>query len=309
MYLMLHDVAIIGGAGAGLTAAIYSSRKKLDTILIAKQIGGQSVLTDDIENYPGFEKISGIELLDKMRRQAEKYGTEIKEGVAVGSIGKKDGNFLIKIKDDVDIEAKAVIVATGKNPRRLNVPGEKEFEGKGVVFCSICDAPLFGEKDVVVAGGGNSGLHTALDLLNYADNIYILEAGPKIIGEEILQERLVKSGKVKFFTESKIIEIKGGNFVEKVFYEDKKTGKTKEIQAQGVFINAGWTPATSFLSDFVNLNEEGEIIIDQKTNATSVAGVFAAGDCTDVKYKQIVVAAGEGAKAALSAYNYLASKS
>ncbi|MFA4890544.1 MAG: FAD-dependent oxidoreductase [Candidatus Paceibacterota bacterium] len=306
---MLHDIAIIGGAGAGLTAAIYTSRKKLSTILIAKQVGGQCLLTDDIENYPGFEKISGIELMDKMRKQAEKYGVEIKEGSIVENIEKKNGAFLIKIKDGEDIETKAIILATGKNPRRLNVPGEKEFENKGVVFCSICDAPLFAGKDVVVAGGGNSGLHTALDLLNYANNIYILEAGPKIIGEEILQERLMKSGKVKFFTDTKITEIKGSNFVEKIIYEDKKTGDKKEISAQGIFISAGWTPATSFLSGFLNLNDNGEIIINPKTNETSVGGVFAAGDCTDVKYKQIIIAAGEGAKAALSAYDYLASKS
>ena len=304
---MLHDVAIIGGAGGGLTAAIYTSRKKLSTILIAKQIGGQCVLTDDIENYPGFEKISGIELSDKMRKQAEKYGVEIREGVIVESIEKKPDSFLIKTKGGENIEAKAVIVATGKNPRRLNVPGEKEFENKGVVFCSICDAPLFGGKDVVVAGGGNSGLHTALDLSNYANNIYILEAGPKIIGEEILQERLMKSGKVKFFTDARIIEIKGGNFVEKIIYEDKTTGETKEVSAQGIFISAGWTPATSFLNGLVDLNEGGEIIIDPKTNKTSVNGIFAAGDCTDVKYKQIIIAAGEGAKAALSAYDYLTS--
>jgi thioredoxin-disulfide reductase len=305
---MLHDVAIVGGAGAGLTAAIYASRKKLSTILIAKQIGGQCVLTDDIENYPGFEKISGIELMDKARKQAEKYDVEIKEGSIVEAIEKKSDSFLIKIKDEEDIEAKTIIIATGKNPRRLNIPGEKEFGGKGVVFCSICDAPLFAGKDVVVVGGGNSGLHTALDLLNYANNIYVLNAGPRIKGEEILQERLIKSGKVKFFTDARITEIKGSNFVEKIIYEDKKTGTKKEIFAQGIFISAGWTPATSFLNGLIDLNEEGEIIINQKTNETSVKGVFAAGDCTDVKYKQIIIAAGEGATAALSAYDYLASK-
>ena len=306
---MLHDVAIIGGAGAGMTAAIYASRKKLKTILIAKQIGGQCVLTDDIENYPGFEKISGIELMDKMRKQAEKYGVEIKEGIIVENIKKKSDTFLIKTKDGENIEVRAVIIATGKNPRRLNVPGEKEFEGKGVVFCSICDAPLFKGKDVVVAGGGNSGLHTALDLVNYANNIYILASGSKIAGEEILQERLMKSGKVIFFTDAKITGIKGESFVKKIIYEDKKTGDKKEISAQGIFVSAGWTPATSFLDGFIDLNAEGEIIVNPRTNETSVPGVFAAGDCTDIKYKQIVIAAGDGAKAALSTYDYLAYKS
>lgn len=306
---MLYDVAIIGGAGAGMTAAIYSARKKLNTVLIAKQVGGQCVLTNNIENYPGFEKISGIELMNKMRKQVEKYGVLIEEGEEVKSIEKKDGHFLIKLKDNESIGTKTIIVATGKNPRRLGIPGEKEFEGKGVVFCSICDAPLFAGKDVVVAGGGNSGLHTALDLLNYADNIYVLGSRPKIIGDEILQEKLIKSGKVKFFTDARIVEIKGGTFVEKIIYQDKKTERIKEISAQGIFVSAGWSPATSFLDGFLDLNDKGEIIINPKTNETSASGVFAAGDCTDIKYKQIIIAAGEGAKAALSAYNYLVSNS
>lgn len=304
---MLYDIAIIGGAGAGMTAAIYSARKKLNAVLIAKQVGGQCLLTNSIENYPGFEKISGIELIDKMRKQVEKYEVPIEEGKEVESIEKKDGPFLIKFKDSGSIETRAVIIATGENPRRLGIPGEKEFEGKGVVFCSICDAPLFAGKDVVVAGGGNSGLNTALDLLNYANNIYVLGGRPKIMGDEILQERLIKSGKVKFFTDARITEIKGGAFVEKIIYNDKKTGEEKEISAQGIFVSAGWLPATSFLDGFLNLNDKGEIIINPKTNETSVGGVFAAGDCTDTKYKQIIIAAGEGAKAALSAYNYLSS--
>lgn len=306
---MLYDVAIIGGAGAGMTAAIYSARKKLNAVLIAKQVGGQCLLTNSIENYPGFEKISGIELIDKMRKQVEKYEVPIEEGKEVESIEKKDGPFLIKLKDGESIETRAIIIATGENPRRLGIPGEKEFEGKGVVFCSVCDAPLFAGKDVVVAGGGNSGLNTALDLLNYANNIYVLGGRPKIMGDEILQERLIKSGKVKFFTDARITEIKGGAFVEKIIYNDKKTGEEKEISAQGIFVSAGWLPATSFLDGFLDLNNKGEIIINPKTNETSVGGVFAAGDCTDTKYKQIIIAAGEGAKAALSAYNYLSSNS
>ena len=171
---MIYDITIIGGASAGLTAALYSARKKMNVIILSKQIGGQSLLTDNIENFPAFEIISGKELSAKMRKQVEKYKVPIKEGIEVESIEKKDNIFLINLKEGENIESKTLIIATGKNPRRLNIPGEKEFENKGVVFCSICDAPLFGGKDVVIVGSGNSGLESAVDLLKYANKAWIL---------------------------------------------------------------------------------------------------------------------------------------
>ena len=207
-----------------------------------------------------------------------------------------------------EIKAKSVIIATGKNPRRLNVPGEKEFENKGVVYCSTCDAPLFGDKTVVVAGGGNSGLNSTFDLLKYAIKIYVMESEAKIRGDEFLQEKLKASGKVEFITNADIKEIKGTNFVEKIIYLDKNNGQTKELAAQGIFVNIGWSPSSAFVKGFLETNEYDEIIIDPKNNETSVKGVFASGDVTDIKYKQCVIAAGEGAKAALSAYDYLKSK-
>jgi len=303
---MLYDLAIIGGATAGLSAAIYAGRKKLTTVILTKEIGGQSLLTETIENFPGFESISGRELIKKMEAQVKKYGVEIKDGLEVESILKKEDFFEIKIKNFEDtFLVKSIIIATGKNYKRLNIPGEKEFENKGVSFCSICDAPLFQDKDVAVIGGGNSGLNSALDLLKYANKIFVLEAGPKIRGDELLQEKLKESGKVEFFVNVQPQEILGKNFVEKIVYNDLEKGEIKELEVGGVFINIGWEPATKFLKGFVNLNEWGEIIINPKTNESSVLGVFAAGDCTDTLYKQCVIAAGEGAKAALSVYNYL----
>jgi thioredoxin reductase len=293
--IMVYDVAIVGGASAGLTAGIYSARKKLKTIILAKDIGGQSLLAEIIENYPGIEKISGRDLTQKMREQNEKYGVEIREGEKVESIKKHGENFLID-----SIEAKTIIIATGKNPRHLNIPGEKEFEGKGISFCTTCDAPLFEGKKVAVIGSGNSGLCSVRDLLKYADKIYVLESLPKIMGDEWMVEELKKRGKVEFITGTEIKEIKGSKFVEKILYNDK------ELTVDGIFINVGWVPSTEFLKGFVDLNKEGEIIINPETNETSVRGVFAAGDATNIKYKQCIVAAGEGAKAALSAYNYLA---
>ena len=230
-------------------------------------------------------------------------------GTEVKSISKTGDVFEITTNTNDKIMTKSLIIATGKNPRRLNVPGEKEFENKGVVYCSTCDAPLFGGKDVAVAGSGNSGLNSAFDLLKYANNIYVLESDDKIRGDELLQEKLKKSGKVVFITNADIKEIKGTNFVEEFVYLDKKTGEEKTLKAQGLFVNVGWSPSSAFVKDFLETNEYGEIIIDPKTNETSVKGVFASGDVTDVKYKQCVIAAGEGAKAALSAYDYLKNKS
>lgn len=301
----MHDLIIIGGATSGLTAGIYAARKKLNALIITKEIGGQTLLTDSIENFPGFESISGHELIKKIKDQVEKYKLPIMEGKEIDSLTKIGDIFEVKTKIGEKLSAKAIIIATGKNSRRLNVPGEKEFENKGVVYCSTCDAPLFGGKDVVVAGGGNSGLNSAFDLLKYANKIYVMESGDKLIGDELLQEKLKETGKVFFMVKAEIKEVKGSSFVEKIVYLDKNDGKEKELSAQGLFVNIGWIPSSGFIKDFVKTNQFGEIIIDPKTNETSVAGVFASGDVTDVKYKQCVIAAGEGVKALLSAYDYL----
>lgn len=305
---MIYDLVIIGGATSGLTAGIYAARKKLNAVILTKEIGGQTLQTENIENFPGFEKISGPELIDKIKEQVQKYGLPLKSGIEVKSISKTGEIFEVKTNMTEEIKARSVIIATGKNPRRLNAPGEKEFENKGVVYCSTCDAPLFGGKDVAVAGSGNSGLNSAFDLLKYANNIYVMESDGKIRGDEFLQEKLKKSGKAVFITGVDIKEIKGAKFMEEVVYLDKKSGKEKTLKAQGLFVNVGWSPSSVFVKGFLATNEYEEIIIDQKTNETSVKGIFASGDVTDIKYKQCVIAAGEGAKAALSAYEYLKSK-
>ena len=305
---MIYDLAIIGGATSGLTAGIYAARKKLNAIILTKEIGGQTIQTESIENFPGFENISGMELIGKIKTQVLKYGLPVKSGSGVRVISKKEDMFEVETESGEKITAKSVIIATGKNPRRLNVPGEKEFENKGVVYCSTCDAPLFGGKDVVVVGGGNSGLGSAFDLLKYANNVFVMETADKLRGDELLQEKLKASGKVVFMTNVDVKEIKGTKFVEEVVYFDKKTGEEKTLKAQGLFVSVGWSPSSSFAKGFVEMNEYEEIVINQKTNETSVKGVFASGDVTDIKYKQCIIAAGEGAKAALSVYDYLKGK-
>ncbi len=304
---MAYDLIIIGADSAGLTAGIYAGRKKLNTLILTKQIGGQSIYTNTIENYPGIDLIGGIELIGKITAQVKKYGVEIKEGEEVVSIEKGEKDFSVKTKNEESIETKSVIIATGKVPRRLDVPGEKELENKGVSFCSICDAPLFGGKLVAVIGGGNSGLETAMDLTKYAEKIYVFEYTPKLRGDEFLQDKLKQSGKVEFILNAEIKKIKGRDFVEKIVYLERKTEKIKDMPVSGVFVNIGWDPAALFLGKLVDLNSRGEIIVDPKTMETSVRGIFAAGDVTESVYKQIVIAAAEGAKAALSAYNYVMS--
>jgi len=305
----IYDTIIVGGASAGLVAGIYLARKKAKVAIVTKKVGGQSLMTDTIENFPGFESISGFELIEKIRKQAKLFGTQIKENRFAKKITKNNDNiFEVQVSrngEDETMFAKTVIIATGKNPRHLGVPGEKEFENKGVSFCTTCDAPLYQGKTVAVIGGGNSGLSSAYDLTKYADKIYLLERSDAGKGDVVVREKLMNDGKVEFLTNVEVKEIKGEKFLEKIIYLDKKIGEEKELAVGGMFINIGWIPATKFLEGFVKLNEYGEVIVNSKTMETSVSGVFSAGDVNDGLYKQCIIAAGEGAVAALSAYDYM----
>jgi len=301
----MYDLIIIGGGPAGITAGIYAARKKLKTILITKEFGGQVSKAHEVENYPAITSMTGIDLNKKFVEHLKKFDIEIKEGKNVREIQKSGEGFEIVLEDGEKFETKAVIIASGKNPRPLKVLGEEKFLGKGLTYCSTCDAPLFKEKDVAVVGGGNAGLDTALDLTKYANKIYVLEFMEKMLGDEATQEKLKASGKVELITNAATKEIKGDKFVESLDYEDRKTGKTQELKVQGVFVEIGYVPSSGFIKDLVEFNKQGEIVINPKDNSTKTPGIFAAGDVTDVLYKQIVIAASEGAKAALSAHNYL----
>lgn len=304
---MIHDLIIIGGGPAALTAGIYGARKKLKILVLVGKPSWQLTSTTMIENYPGFKLISGVELLKKMRGQLDSYKVEIKSEMVAGVKIAKDGLFKVAT-DNKEYSAKTVIIASGGFPRHLGVPGEKEFTGKGVSYCVTCDGPLFSGKNVAVIGvigGGNAGLETALELTNYADKIYLLECQDHFIGDEFNQEKLKKSGKAELILNAKIKEIKGEKFVKDLIYQDKKTNEIKKIKVDGIFVAIGSIPASDFVRGLVELNEFGEIIVDSKTGKTKTPGLFAAGDVTNVPYKQIIIACGEGAKAALSAYDYL----
>jgi len=301
---MLYDLIIIGGGPAALTAGIYGARKKLKILILADKPSWQVSSASLLENYPGFKSIAGSELLKIMREQLESYEVEMKDG-AVIKIDKKDkGIFIAKTKDK-EYSARAMIIASGRLPKKLGVVGEDEFIGRGVSYCATCDAPLFSGKNVAVIGGGNAGLEAALELASYAKKVYILEIGERFSGDEISQERLKKTGKVEFILNARTREIKGEKFVKALVYEDRKTGEIFNLEVEGIFVEIGSLPSIGFAKDLVEVNEFGEIVINPFGNETKTLGLFAAGDVTNVLYKQIIIAAGEGAKAALSAHKYL----
>lgn len=299
------DLVIIGGGPAGITAGIYAARKKLNTLIISKDFVGQVGKTNLIENWPGTKITTGAEFLGKLRKHLDKFIININEGEEVIEVSRKKGLFEVKTTEKDRYFTKSIIIATGANPRSLKVPGEEKFVGKGVSYCVTCDGPFFKEKAVAVIGGGNAGFETALDLTKYTNKIYILEFSPVVGADEFLQDQVRKTKKVKVISSAIVKEIKGNNFVNSLFYQDKKSKKTKKLQVEGVFIQIGHVPAGEFVKGLVKLNKRNEIEINPSTNETKTKGLFAAGDVTSVPYKQIVIAAGEGAKAALSCYNYL----
>jgi len=301
----MYDLIIIGGGPAGVTAGIYGARQKIDTLLIAKEFGGQMARKAvAIENYPGFEEISGLELSRKFEKHLRKQKVAIERDSATG-IKKIGSNFYITTSSKHKFSAKAVIVASGADPRPLEVPGEKEFIGRGVSYCAICDSPMFAGKEVAVVGGGNAGFEAAIALSNWAKKIYILEYSSKVGADEVNQELVKKTKKVQILTSAALKKIEGGKFVSSIIYQDRKSAKKITLPLEGVFVEIGNVPATGFVKDLVEFNEKDEIKIDPKTNMTKTPGLFVAGDVTDVRWKQIVVAAGEGCKAALSVYGYL----
>lgn len=301
----MYDLIIIGGGPAGITAGIYGARKKLNTLLITKNFLSQITKTSSVENYPGFKKISGLGLANRFEKHLKSFEIDINQGEEVEKIRKKQDIFEIKTTQKDRYMAKAIIIATGADPRPLEAPGEKEFIGRGVAYCSTCDAPFFQGKKVAIVGGGNSGFEAALDLVPYATNIYIYEFGNKPMADEIIQDKIKHYKKIELFSQIKIKEIKGYKKVQSILYENRQTKKTYERPVEGVFIQIGSVPATGFVKGLVSFNKKDEIKIDPVSCQTKTPGLFAAGDATDVKYKQVIVATGEGAKAALSAYNYL----
>lgn len=303
--MKMYDVIIIGAGAAGMTAAIYTRRKSLKTALITIEIGGQTSQAMQIENYPGF-KGEGLELMDKFREQAMEFGAEIIPG-RVNNITKENEVFEVTLTDDRKFEAKALILAYGKVPRSLDVPGEKKYIGKGLHVCAVCDAPLYQDKTVAIIGGGNSALDSALYLSKIAKKVYVIHRRDEFRGDEVLAKRVKETENVEIILSHIPKEIIGEEFVEKLVLENVKDNSKKELVVEGIFSEIGFTIDVSFVKDIVDINERKEIIVDKHCK-TSHEGIFAAGDVTNIEYKQTIISAGEGAKAALSAYAYLQGK-
>lgn len=297
---MLYDSIIIGGGPAAITAAIYAARKQMDFLMIAKDIGGQTGWSLDIENYPGFKLVTGAELVDKFREHLKQFKINLKENEEVKTV-KKDGARVSVVTNKESYAGRTAIVASGREPRKLGIKGEDKFLSKGVAYCATCDAPLFFNKDVAVIGGGNSALEAVLQLMKIARKTYLVNRSSQLKADAIMVAKAQNSDKVIILNNAKTQEIYGDKFVNGIKIEQE--GTAKDLKVQGVFVEAGSLPISS-LVEGVDKNKGGEIIVNCKCE-TNTPGIFAAGDVTTVSAKQIVVACGEGAKAALAVFEYV----
>lgn len=300
----MYDVIIIGAGPAGMTAAIYTARKRLDTLVLGKEAGGQMVWSSDVENYTGFSLISGAELTLKFQEHLAtlKDNLEVKIGIEVASLEKNITSFVVEDTAGNQYFAKSVIIASGRSPKHLGIPGESEFFGHGVSTCATCDAPLYKKKTVAVIGGGNSALDAALALSKVASLVYVIDINQFLVGDVIVKQKLENSPNVKILNNTQSTAILGEKVVTGL--EIEPFGKPKEIlKVDGVFIEIGYEPNHKF-DELTDKNQYGEIKVDSNLQ-TNVPGLFAAGDVNDAWGEQIIIAAGEGAKAAMAVSNYL----
>jgi len=296
----MYDLIIIGAGPAGITAAVYAARKRMKTLVLTGNIGGQAAWSGDIENYTGYQFITGPDLAAKFEEHLRKYGLELKDNEQATAV-KKSGDIIQVQSAKGSYEARVVIIASGKRTKDLNVPGENEFKNKGVTYCATCDGPLFSGKDVAVIGGGNSALDAVLQLMNIAKHVYLINITANLGGDAVMREKIESSKMVTILNNSRVNAVLGEKFVNAI--KVIKEGKEETLAVQGVFVEIGLIPNSEFAPD-IERNQLGEIKVDCH-NETSISGIFAAGDVTDVPEKQIIIAAGEGSKAALSAFRYL----
>lgn len=299
----MYDLIIIGGGPAGLAAAVYAARKKLNMLLLTIDIGGQMNWTMGIENYLGYQFIEAPELISKFQEQVKQFPIEQKIGVKVSRIEKSNNGFKVISETGETFEGSSVILATGKKPRRLNVPGEVEFTGRGLTYCAICDGPLFAGQKVAVVGGGNSALGAVLDMVKIAEHVYVVSLTP-LTGDQVLIDKLADVKNLAIFTEHQTVKIEGEDFVKGMVIKDIKKGVEKRLDVTGVFVEVGLEPNSEPVRGLIKLNEFREVPVSPNCE-TEIPGIFAAGDVTNVPEKQIIVAAGEGSKAALQAHRYL----
>lgn len=298
-----YDLIILGAGPAGMTAGVYACRKQLDTLILTDDVGGQATWSSGIENYLGYIYITGTELVQKFEEHVKAFNVKM-EYTRAEKLSQENGGFIVHTTDGREFKARSVIVATGKSPRLLDVPGEKEFTGRGVTYCATCDAPVFQGMNVAVVGGGNSGLDAVVQLMKICPKVFLIEATPELRADEVMIEQAKAADNVDIFTNAMVKEIRGEQMVSSISIEDAETHETTDLDVSGVFVEIGLVPNTRFIEQLVRLNKYGEIPVDCAAR-TGIAGLYAAGDVTDVPEKQIIIAAGDGAKAALGAYSYL----
>jgi alkyl hydroperoxide reductase subunit F len=299
----MYELIIVGGGPAGMTAAVYAARKQLNTLLISGDIGGQVMWTNSVENYMGYQFIEGDELIARFQKQVDQFPIDQKIGQKVTQIRKIDGGLEVVSEKGDTYQGKAVILASGKRPRRLNVAGETELTGRGVTYCSICDGPEYAGQRVAVIGGGNSALEAVLDVVKVAEHVDMVSVTP-LTGDPIMIDKLSDAHNLTIYTEQQTEKIIGENTVEGIVIKDLKTGASKQLDVTGVFIEVGLVPNSDMVKELLKLNQVGEVPININCE-TEVPGFFAAGDVSTAPEKQIIIAAGEGAKAALRAHRYL----
>jgi FAD-dependent pyridine nucleotide-disulphide oxidoreductase len=299
-----YDIAVIGAGPAAVSAAIYGARKGLKVAMIGDLVGGQLINTNDIENIIGTPLTNGFDFSQSLEKHLNEYEIAFYKGHKVKKVLKDSKDNILILDDELEVKSKTVIVATGAIWKKLGIEGEDKYAGKGVHYCATCDGPFYRNKDVVIIGGGNSGVEAAIDLSNIAKTITLVEYSSTINADEVLKNKLSSLENVKILTSSAAQSVTGNLFAEGLKILNRDSNVVEEIKTDGIFVEIGTVANTSFVSDILDINTNSEIKIDS-VNKTSVEGIFAAGDCTDVRYKQVIIAMGEGAKAALSAYEYL----
>ncbi|MGL5955780.1 MAG: NAD(P)/FAD-dependent oxidoreductase [Brevinema sp.] len=299
----VYDLLIIGGGPAAMNAALYASRKKLNLGLITEEVGGQITKSASIENWLGDLDIKSSVLANRFYSHIEKFAFPMKKNTRVVSTELEGVIKKVTCEDGAVYQTKTLIVATGKSPRTLGIPGEAEYVGRGVAYCTTCDGPIFVDKKVVIVGGGNSGIEATLDMLSYAKEVTIVQNLSQLTADPILVEKVLSNSRVNVIYNSECVRIEGGANVERLIVKDTQSNKESSIETDGVFVEIGLLPASAFISDKIK-NNIGEILINMDCS-TDIPGVFAAGDVTTVPFKQVVIAAGEGAKAALAVSSYL----
>ena len=302
----LYDVIIIGSGPAGMSAAIYSSRKGMKTLILSKDVGGQLNITAELENYLGFELVEAQDLIAKFDEHVNRFDIKRMIGEEVERIEVIESIKVVHTATGNRYQCKTLVIASGKQPRPLGVPGEERLMGKGVAYCATCDAPFYKNRKTAVVGGGNSALEAAGDLNRVADKVFLLVRG-KYTADAVAVDRMARMERLEVFRGWETLEVLGENEVSGVRIKNRESGEEKTLEIDGLFVEAGLLPNSAFAMDALDVNEIGEIKIDCQTE-TGVPGVFAAGDVTTVKDKQVIVASGEGAKAALRAHEYIATK-